>query len=419
MKWTILFRERSDPNPPPSGEVCPIAACLAISPAARSRIFTACIHGPNLAVRPVTRLAMKSLFSPALLQTFGPTLHPLPFRLPAKAEAFLGPAERMRLYAFRRLLREAGIADNPALAVVRALEVLFPGDGILLHPGALPPAPRWVLHNWSGQPSCLPIPNASTMCSMRMYKLRGRDPFAGLPVSLGALFESVPAPSDNPETLLHVLWSNGFYHQMRMVLYESQRIALYVGVYRTKGQSPFTLEDHALMLAARVDLLAWYQAAKLVDQRPLGDGALGDIVDSFTEPMVLVVKGRVMHASPRARAFLAPTRIRAKLDEMLRARPVKVLRVNSQNTQLVRLEEPEDHATSALSLNLRSLPPALWAIATDVAKGMSDKEIAERRGHSLTTIRTYVSRIYDRLGVHSRRELARRYGVRGTSEPTE
>jgi DNA-binding NarL/FixJ family response regulator len=42
------------------------------------------------------------------------------------------------------------------------------------------------------------------------------------------------------------------------------------------------------------------------------------------------------------------------------------------------------------------------------AAGRTEKEAAGETGLSLTSVRTYVRRIYDRLRVHSRVELARR-----------
>lgn len=59
--------------------------------------------------------------------------------------------------------------------------------------------------------------------------------------------------------------------------------------------------------------------------------------------------------------------------------------------------------------NLGELPPSLARVATLVVDGYSEKEVAERLGASPATIRTYVRRIYRRLGVHNRAELVRRW----------
>ncbi len=60
-----------------------------------------------------------------------------------------------------------------------------------------------------------------------------------------------------------------------------------------------------------------------------------------------------------------------------------------------------------------SLPPSLTRVATLLSRGLTDKEIAEETDLSLATVRTYVSRVYRRLGVRSCRELMRRFGDRG------
>jgi hypothetical protein len=53
------------------------------------------------------------------------------------------------------------------------------------------------------------------------------------------------------------------------------------------------------------------------------------------------------------------------------------------------------------------LPRSLACVADAIVKGLSDLEIAEHLGMPYATVRTYIRRIYARLGVHSRVELAR------------
>ena len=55
-----------------------------------------------------------------------------------------------------------------------------------------------------------------------------------------------------------------------------------------------------------------------------------------------------------------------------------------------------------------ALPPSLRAVARLAAEGLADKEIAEVLGRPLSTVRTYMRRVFRRLGVHSRRELMAR-----------
>ncbi len=65
---------------------------------------------------------------------------------------------------------------------------------------------------------------------------------------------------------------------------------------------------------------------------------------------------------------------------------------------------------------LPDLPPSLDRIARLLCRGLSDKEIAQQTDLTLTTVRTYVRRLYQRAGVHSRSELVHRwYGRRAPS----
>lgn len=59
-----------------------------------------------------------------------------------------------------------------------------------------------------------------------------------------------------------------------------------------------------------------------------------------------------------------------------------------------------------------ALPPSLERVASRVARGMTDKDIARALGIPLSTVRTYVQRIYGKLGVRSRVELSRRWSRR-------
>ncbi len=58
---------------------------------------------------------------------------------------------------------------------------------------------------------------------------------------------------------------------------------------------------------------------------------------------------------------------------------------------------------------LPDLPPSLDRIARLLCRGLSDKEIAQQTELTLPTVRTYVRRLYQRAGVHSRSELVHRW----------
>lgn len=66
---------------------------------------------------------------------------------------------------------------------------------------------------------------------------------------------------------------------------------------------------------------------------------------------------------------------------------------------------PMDQSTwKAVSRSL-ALPPQQVRIVENILCGKQDKEIAETLGVSIPTVRTYLGRIFDRLGVHDRLSL--------------
>lgn len=75
---------------------------------------------------------------------------------------------------------------------------------------------------------------------------------------------------------------------------------------------------------------------------------------------------------------------------------------------VVRRDRPRSDAAEGVGRTLATLPPALARVAELLASGLSDKEIADRVGLSLSTVRTYVARVYDRLGVHGRTQISMR-----------
>jgi RNA polymerase sigma factor (sigma-70 family) len=52
------------------------------------------------------------------------------------------------------------------------------------------------------------------------------------------------------------------------------------------------------------------------------------------------------------------------------------------------------------------LSPREQEVAQLVAQGMTNVEIAEQMGVTRRTVATHLERIYERLGIHSRAELA-------------
>ncbi|MFW5921226.1 MAG: LuxR C-terminal-related transcriptional regulator, partial [Polyangiales bacterium] len=95
-------------------------------------------------------------------------------------------------------------------------------------------------------------------------------------------------------------------------------------------------------------------------------------------------------------------------------------RAGVSGAQLVRLDQgltlvvmpartasPDDAPPDNGESPLHGLPPRLARVAELVAAGLTDQEIADHMGLTHKTVRTYVSRIYRRLGVSNRVMLTR------------
>lgn len=134
------------------------------------------------------------------------------------------------------------------------------------------------------------------------------------------------------------------------------------------------------------------------------------ILDAIALPAFLVHGRAVTYANEAARR--AYRRTPRWVFDGTRARRGSV-ELEGRAYELV-VECPE-----ALPLAISSLPPALRAVAKLLAEGKTDKEIARSLGRSHSTVRTYVTRVLDRLGVRSRRGLvATRKRPRSARRPT-
>ena len=61
---------------------------------------------------------------------------------------------------------------------------------------------------------------------------------------------------------------------------------------------------------------------------------------------------------------------------------------------------------------LEGLSPAELGVARDATSGLSNREIARKRGRAVRTIANQLAKVYRKLGVGSRAELAARLAAR-------
>ncbi|MCC7542834.1 MAG: response regulator transcription factor [Deltaproteobacteria bacterium] len=143
-----------------------------------------------------------------------------------------------------------------------------------------------------------------------------------------------------------------------------------------------------------------------------------EILDAFSQPAWLVTRtGRVLHANTAA------STLDWVLTSLGSAAPIagpalKRVAVTSQGIEgwVVVLARPDDLRAPD---HAAGLPPRLGATARLLAQGLSDKEVADRLGVSHATARTYVARVYRKLGVHRRAELFAPLGRSARAPPDE
>ncbi|MCO4746432.1 MAG: response regulator transcription factor [Proteobacteria bacterium] len=188
-------------------------------------------------------------------------------------------------------------------------------------------------------------------------------------------------------------------------------------VERGAMSSPVSARTRRDLLSAR------RESSELVeepDERPLpSPGPLGPAIDMFEEPAFLVARGGAMvYANGAARKTYdgAPAWLPAAVanSESVVTQLCRVQRVEGVGGSLY-LVVPFAELQPAVPADPRAsieLPPSLDSIARLLAQGLTDKEIAQRSERSLATVRTYVTRIYRKVGVNSRGEFIRLWSAK-------
>jgi len=239
---------------------------------------------------------------------------------------------------------------------------------------------------------------------MRRYTLRRRDHFANQPVSLVPLVRAaVAAAQAEPLAFFDAIFvPNQMHKQLRMVLYDGSEIGLYLGQYRRQQDAPFAADDHALLFAARPTFHAWVRIARTIGTAPLGENALASALAALSSPALLLDRARVVFANRAGHERVAAARawIRA-------GRPAGFADVTALPTRRGTPFELVFPFGPSSADPLAGLPPFLRRTGDHLVGGASDKEIAVALAMPLATVRTYVTRIYARLGVRSRRDLMR------------
>lgn len=332
-------------------------------------------------------------------RTFGLGLPVLPWDTPGAARATLDAAARTRLRRFEAQVAESWLSPRPELAATEAFARLDPSSAVALYPCAPPGGPRWFAQNLHGRVDDTPLPGQDELPRIRGYDLRRRSRYAEVPVTFAPLFHVLPHTYEAFEGLLMPI---GIGQQLRIVLYRNGEAALHAGFYRRPNEPAFGEAEHALLYAARPALRRWLSIASVVGIAPLGDGALVATLAATDTAALFLHRGRIVHATARAMPLVE--QVRAWLGA---GRPDGFATTTQLAPGGLALELVIPHVAAPVARP--ELPPALARIAERLARGDADKEIANELGLPLGTVRTYTTRVYERLGVHGRRELMARF----------
>ena len=198
--------------------------------------------------------------------------------------------------------------------------------------------------------------------------------------------------------------SAGLTDQLRLLAYRGGRFVGWIAALRAGGL--FTSRERR-----RLDPLVGPTIEGLAAARTLE--ALDD--DSF---LVFDGAGRVEHGTERALAWLSAERagIFARCVRAADRGEGKHFRVDGVSSRLVRLAGGDSVRYLAMlrdrdAIELRAEPrlsPTEQAVAEDLAAGLTLREVAALRGFAESTAKTHAKKIYRKLGVASRVELASR-----------
>lgn len=195
----------------------------------------------------------------------------------------------------------------------------------------------------------------------------------------------------------------GVYDHLRVTLWERGRFVAWCGSFRGPRER-FTDGDRRAMRSLIPQIRAVLATERLIrgERRDLGA-----VVDALPDPAFLVgSSGLLLHANQTARRMwhVRPSWLNTRNVHAIDPEQAHVARVglNGMKVWLVLPRGGDEGVPSQAPL-----PASLVDIARGIVDGLSDKEIAERTGRPLRTVRTYVERLYRRLGVGSRVQAVR------------
>lgn len=310
-------------------------------------------------------------------------------------------------FAVRRAeerLARAWLDEMPWARVLDALGELVPGEMVGMTSGLVEGVPYWGISASSeGYQKDLPsFVDKAAARRYRQYSRPGTGAFANRPVTFDDLAASMQDRHRARAHLDAIYPTEEVTDQLRVAFVRSGRHLGWVGVGR-HSYGTFSVDERDRVRALAPHLERWIRDAAALGLEPVPSGAGLPVasLDVFDE-VALVLRGDRIVFANRAGRRIADGSLPSP--QSLRRHASFTCRFgggDGATYELVRLPEltgPDDDPWSAL-------PPSLRAVARLAAEGLADKEIADALGRPLSTVRTYMRRVFRRLGVNSRREL--------------
>ena len=347
----------------------------------------------------------------AYAKEYGEGPEHLPWSAPREAARTLSAAQRKALARFGARIERAWLTGDPARALATAFAEVDPSSRIAVYPGAPPGGPRWVFQSVGGELTSRPILHQEQLPALRLYSLKGSDPFADVPVTnVPIMRANVNAQADPTAHLETLLIPNRAIQQLRMVTYDEQEISLYAGFYRDSTEARFDLADHALLFSLRPALTRWHRVAKALGPSPLGDSALAAALEAFDRPALLVRNRAVLFANRLGVEWYAATRAWLQAGRPSGFAEATPLCPGGFSVELilphvVALSTPPADAPAPHLSQRYGLTPTEVRLALRLSTGASLRDVATELGMSYETARTHLKRIYEKLGVRRQNEL--------------
>ncbi|HVK86050.1 MAG TPA: helix-turn-helix transcriptional regulator [Kofleriaceae bacterium] len=231
------------------------------------------------------------------------------------------------------------------------------------------------------------------------YQLRGPDRYAGRFVAMEEHYEDRHEAREG--YIREAIKPNGFAEHVRLILHRRGRMRLWCGVFRPLEDPPLGREEIVRLQHLVPAIRDTVRGADLTRYGRAAPGVVQALLEVLDQPAWLITgRGTIVHANSTARVLgrdVSTAARRAAATERDRRFAVSRVSIGGEHFALT---------IGRSVIATTTLPASLARVASLLVRGLSDKEIAAELDAPLDTVRTYVRRIYARLGVRNRVQLA-------------